>query len=265
MKKLITYIFLLLALISLVHITKEVVSFSKDIIILKEYQTEAIVKQEKMLHPVVKISNIEQNVRFSNSVQDTAITVDAVVSTATGFSIQYDPMSDISFIVTNDHFCRSIESESSLVIENHEQSTFGLSEDYLLGRVLYTDSGLDLCLIGAFGYIAPATIADYDYNPEIFEKVFIVGGPTGNFPIIIDTYVSSYVEREEVMLGDLDPEGNEFMIVSEQIFSGHSGSPIFNQEGEVVGIVFASMETYGGISISHRDIFKLLIGHKNNF
>ena len=45
----------------------------------------------------------------------------AIVSTATGFSIQYDPIKDVSFIITNDHFCREITLASSLVIEDYEK------------------------------------------------------------------------------------------------------------------------------------------------
>ena len=40
-------------------------------------------------------------------------------------------------------------------------------------------------------------MADYSYEPELFEKVYIVGGPTGNFPIIIDTYIQSKIKRED--------------------------------------------------------------------
>jgi S1-C subfamily serine protease len=264
MKKLVTYIFWLIALISLVYTTKEIISFSKDIILLKGYQTEAIIKQEKMLHPVVKIANIQKNIVVYNAELDSFETRNATVSTATGFSIQYDPVANISFIITNDHFCNSVDSTSSLVVEGYDESFMGVSEQYISANVLYSDPGLDLCLVEAFGYIKPVEIAEYDSEPELFEKVFIVGGPSGNFPIIIDTYVSSFIPRDEVGLGDLYIEGNDFFIVSEQIFPGHSGSPVFNQEGKVIGVVFAAMETYGGISISHEDIFQLLFDYQNS-
>jgi len=263
MKQLTTYIFLLLVLISLVHITKEVVSFSKDIIILNDHQMNAKIRQERMLYPAVKISNIQEDVSVYYSDEDMEI-IDAVVSTATGFGIQYDPSTNISFIITNDHFCAGVNHESSLIIEDYKQSIIGISNEYMPAKILYTAPELDLCLIEASGYVRPAVIADYNYKPKLFEKIFIVGGPTGNFPIIIDTYISSTVSRDDIMIGALAVEGNEFLVISEQIFPGHSGSATFNKSGEVIGVVFASLETYGGLAISHKDIFKLLLDYQNS-
>lgn len=267
MRKLVRYIFWLLTLISLVYVTKEVITFSKDIISLKEYQTEASVKQERMLHPAVRILNIQESFEMYNLLggydTQTNVETEIFLSTASGFSIQYNPVDDISFIITNDHFCSAIMPNSILAIENYKKTAPNISNDYISSKVLYTDSELDLCLIAAFGFIKPAIIADISYQPELFEKVFIVGGPTGNFPIIIDTYISGSSTRESIMLGGISNDGNDFLLISEQIFPGHSGSPVFNQEGEVIGVVFASLETYGGFAISHKDIFELLFRFQN--
>jgi S1-C subfamily serine protease len=155
-----------------------------------------------------------------------------------------------------------------LILEDYEKAIANASseytDEYIESKILYTDPQLDLCLVEAKGYISPAIIADYNYQPKLFEKVFIVGGPTGNFPIIIDTYISSIVQREEIGLIFLREGGHAFMLVSEQIFPGHSGSPVFNQEGEVIGVVFASLETYGGLTISHKDIFELLSDYEDS-
>ena len=251
-------------MISLVYITKEVVVFSKNIISLKEYQTDAIIKQEKMLYPTVRVVSMERNPLGYAPAEFENIEVEIILATATGFSIQYDQINDVSFIITNDHFCRQINPNSSLVVEDYNKSSLSISENYINSEVLYTDEGLDLCLIAAYGYVRPADIADFDYYPETFEKVFIVGGPTGNFPIVIDTYISGYNDRSSINLGGLDDSGNDFLLISEQIFPGHSGSPVFNQDGEVVGIVFAALETYGGLAISHKDIFTLLFYYQNS-
>jgi S1-C subfamily serine protease len=240
-------------LISLVYITKEIIVFSKDLILFNEYQTEALVKQERMLKPAVKISSIQEG-------PDTG---DSLTSTATGFSIKYDPATNSSFVITNDHFCRSVVSGFILIIEDYEKSIIDVSDEYIKSQILYTDPELDLCLVKASGFIKPVIMADYNYKPELFEKVFIVGGPTGNFPIIIDTYVSSIVKREDIFMETMSEEGNDLLLVSEQIFPGHSGSPVFNQEGELIGVVFASMQTYGGIAISHKDISELLYRFEN--
>jgi S1-C subfamily serine protease len=256
MRNLIRYIFLLTIIISSVYITKSVIDFAKNIITLREYQTDALIKQEKMLYPVVRVVSAQTvQASFGGGMM--------VASTATGFSIQYDPVDNISFIITNDHFCRDISSTSRLIVEDYDKVSLNISDDYLKAEILHSDSGLDLCLLSAHGYIKPATIADIDYDPELFENIFIVGGPTGNFPIILDTYISGESERSSIPLGNLSKSGNNFILVSEQIFPGHSGSPVFNQSGEVIGVVFAALETYGGLIISHKDIFELLFRYQN--
>lgn len=257
MKKLIRHIFSLLILISFVYITKEIIEFSKDIILFNEYQTEALIRQERMLMPAVKISSIQTGAGTG------AFGMDSLMSTATGFSIKYNPGENSSFIITNDHFCRSVISGFMLIIEDYEKSIIDVSKEFIESQILYTDPELDLCLVKASGFIRPVIMADYNYEPELFEKVFIVGGPTGNFPIIIDTYISSYVKRKDIFLETMSIEGSDFLLISEQIFPGHSGSPVFNQKGELIGVVFASMQTYGGMAISHKDIFELLFRFEN--
>ena len=214
MRKLINYIFLLSVIVSLVYITKEIVDFSKNIISLKEYQTDALIKQEKMLHPTVRVISMDRGHSGYRSEEYRESEVEVILSTATGFSIQYDPIDDVSYIITNDHFCSSIATHSHLVIEDYDKSSLNISDNYINSKVLYTNEGLDLCLIAAYGFVRPAIIADADYSPEMFEKVFIVGGPTGNFPIIIDTYISGSNERGSISLGALNDTGNDFLLIS---------------------------------------------------
>lgn len=256
MRKLIRYIFLLAIVISSVYITNSIIEFAKNIISLKGYQATAVIQQERMLHPVVRVVRGQQ-------IPDSFGGGVLIMSTATGFSIQYDPISNISFIITNDHFCREMTGGSLLIVEDYDKVSLNVSDDYLESEILHSDPGLDLCLMSAYGYIKPAVIADHNYTPELFENIFIVGGPTGNFPIIIDTYISGRSKRNSVPLGSLSSEGNDFILVSEQIFPGHSGSPTFNLDGEVIGVVFAALETYGGLIISHKDIFELLVRYQN--
>ena len=121
-------------------------------------------------------------------------------------------------------------------------------------RVLVTIPELDLCYLEVRGYIRPVEIESYSYSPTNFEKIFIVGAPAGDFPIIIDSYISASIERSSIGIGTLSRSGNSFILVSEQIFPGHSGSPIYTEEGKVIGIVFGALQTYGGLGVSHRDI-----------
>ena len=91
-----------------------------------------------------------------------------------------------------------------------------------------------------------------------FESVFIIGGPTGIFPTIIDTYLSGKLDRSEVSLPALSRDGHQFLFLSGLIFPGHSGSPVYNNRYELIGLVFASMPSYGAIAISLEDIYQFL-------
>ena len=255
MKKLITYIFLLSLLISAVFIAKEAITFFKDIILLNNPQTEAIIRQERMLHPVVKITHIRSS-------SDTS--VPTLVSSASGFSIGYFAAGNNSLIITNDHFCREVRPESSLIIENFQHEIIETINTDTSSRILITRPNLDLCLILINGFVSPAALSNRGAETQLFEKVFIVGGPSGDFPIIIDTYLSSYIARKDISIGALGSDGRPFLLTSEQIFPGHSGSPIYNEKGDVIGVVFGALPTYGGVGASSDDIHDLLEEYQSN-
>ena len=253
MKKLLKYILALIITLSLVHLTKDIVDFTKEIIILKDHQFKAKIREERMMRPTVKITSV-----VMTTSGDTGITGYITLSSATGFSIRYDIQNNQSLIVTNDHFCRTNISEVTFIIEDSSKSSFESKRSYLDGEIVLTEPSLDLCLIKANGYIRPATLADYSYTPRAFEEIYVVGSPSGNYPIIFDSYISNVISRKEVALGPMSPAGNSFLLISEQVFPGHSGSPVFTRDGEVIGIIFGALKSYGGLAISVKDIYKIL-------
>jgi len=254
MKKLIIYIFFLAILVSTVFVAKETISFVKDIILLSESQSDAIIRQERMLFPVVKITHIINSPNDSGS---TAI-YPSVLASASGFSISYSPADDASLIITNDHFCKEIKANSSLIIENYKNEIIDAVNNAASARVLISDPSLDLCLLYIHGFVSPATIASPELDQQRFEEIFIIGGPAGDFPIIVDTYISSFMNRSDIRMGQISNEGAPFLLTSEQIFPGHSGSPIYNKRGEVIGVIFGALPTYGGVGSSHKDLYDLL-------
>lgn len=251
MKKLIQYIFTLILIISLVHFTKDVIEFSKEIIILKDSQLEAKIRQERMMHPTVKITSLAP---FGPNASDGVITL----SSATGFSIKYNVKNNYSVIVTNDHFCNMPHPELAFVVEDHTKSSVEKSGKFLAAEIILTKPELDLCLLRAEGYIRPAELVDYDYTPVPFQEIYVVGGPSGTFPIIFDSYISKVIDRKNVALGQMNKEGNGLILISEQVFPGHSGSPIFTKEGQVIGVIFGALRSYGGLGVSSKDIYLMM-------
>jgi S1-C subfamily serine protease len=253
MKKLFQYTLALICTIALVHLTKDIIDFTKEIIILKDSHVKAKIREERMMHPTVKITSM-----IMATSPDAGAARYVTLSAATGFSVKYDIQNNESLIITNDHFCRTNLSDVSFIIEDYSKSSFESNRSYLDGEVVLTEPSLDLCLIKANGYIRPAALASYSYTPRAFEEIYVIGSPSGSFPIIFDSYISSIIRRKDVALGPMGSEGSSFLLISEQVFPGHSGSPVFTRDGKVIGIIFGALRSYGGLAISVKDIYKIL-------
>ena len=259
MKKLINYLFYLIIALSVIFITNNIINFSKKIVILNEVQSKAVIRSELMLEPVVRLSQVYYELEDSDG---NFQSVEGAIF-ATGFSVEYNKETGETIILTNDHFCNSFEKNRTLIVENYlGEIIFGL-EKGIDDLILSTRSDMDLCAIKIKGYIKPAQIKSKDYSPILFEEVFVIGGPSGDFPIIIDTYLSSKIKRNKVTLGKLGSSpssGDSFLMISEQVFPGHSGSPVYTKDGEVIGILFGALRSYGGLGASHNDIHSFLEG-----
>lgn len=254
MKKLISYLFYLIAIISSVIIIINIINFSEKLIILEKTQVIAGIRREAMLEPVVKLSQLsyisEENDGDMQSVESMIF--------ATGFSVSYSFETNTTTILTNDHFCNSIDSRTMLLVENFNSDVVFAVPDRADELIIATREDLDLCAISIFGYVKPTILAERDYIPAPFEEIFIVGGPSGDFPIIIDTYLSGLIARERIMMNSMNGTNNKFLLISEQVFPGHSGSPIYTRDGRVIGILFGALMSYGGIGASSQDIYFFL-------
>lgn len=265
MKKLINYLFHLSIILCFALIMNNFVDFLNTYFITKKEKSIASIQSARMLEPVVKITHakvIQQSFLedFVNESGDTAEgeAEIAQLSSATGFSVEYNPQKNKTIIVTNDHFCNSIDENSVLFFENFEFLTIYSTYKESKNRVILTIPELDLCFFEIDGFVKPVEFVEYNYSAASFQKLFIVGAPSGDFPIIIDTYMSANIPRNRIAVGNMKDRGHHFLLVSEQIFPGHSGSPVYTEDGKVIGIIFGSLRTYGGLAVSHRDILEAL-------
>jgi len=215
------------------------------------------IDRNKMLEPVVKLSMVIVPPYASGSDPSSGL----LIGSATGFSIKYDQDSDSSYIITNDHFCINfLESRTAVMIaEDSRTPRLGQSSgEFATGKIIYSDSERDLCLVRVHGFFRPVTLAERGTTVRQLDKITIVGAPNGTFPIIIESCVSGHLSREQVGLGDMSGNGNDFLFLSAMIFPGHSGSPVYNENREVIGVVFASLPTYGSIAIPLSDLYEFL-------
>lgn len=170
------------------------------------------------------------------------------IMSATGFSIKYDPVTNTSFILTNDHVCSfvNINTLGSFYYQDANIKAPPMNGEVTGSlRIIASDPSLDLCLMSTNGFIQPAIIADENYKVKQLESVSTIGGPLGIFPIIVDSKVTNLIDPL-ALPNYIRPEVPVFLM-SEIFFHGQSGSPVFNSNNEVIGVFFVAFEnSYGG-------------------
>jgi S1-C subfamily serine protease len=208
---------------------------------------------KQYLYPVVRLSTL---VVLPGEVQ--------IAGTATGFAVGGSKKENIGYILTNDHYCSGLLDINSIpgvsgVIAYNQGDEYVSSAINPTGtaKIVYTDPSKDLCLLQTTEYIKTVIFEDDPVDP--LEKVKVVGGPGGIFPVALDTYISGIMPRNQLSFEAMVDGGAPYLFLSGIIVPGHSGSPVFNEKGRVVGIVFATTsEAYGGMAVSNQDIFDFL-------
>lgn len=155
-------------------------------------------------------------------------------------------------ILTNRHICRMDTSKSYVLLEQ------GLS--VYAARILVISSLTDLCIIQAPPEIVasriPYKLSAEDPTPG--EHVTVYGHPylrpltrsaghyvsTSREPLDMESEALAFDPKKVVRIGSID-----FMV-----FPGNSGSPLLNDDDEVIGIIFAYDVTRAGLFIPLQDI-----------
>ena len=177
------------------------------------------------------------------------------ITTATGFAIKRK--GNKTFILTNYHFCIETPDGDIYVEQISENVLAQKKSNLIVGKITMMNLNTDLCLLEVKKKI-PILHLSHSYNQ--FDEVFTIGNPLGIFPIIVDTYISGNVKREDFVFEENRGPGN-FILISQIVFPGHSGSPVFNKNGKVIGLIMASMSGYGTVAISSDTISSFLAYH----
>lgn len=182
-------------------------------------------KIKELSNSVVKVTTIY-------NIQD-KVTLSIVHKTffATGFSISNTD--EHSYVLTNQHVCDMRDKAAySLTLTN------GIRVD---AKYVSIDPFADICLLKTKQNIPKVVLAEN--NAVRGDRVLTIGGPDGVFPVITDGHISGYYNIH--MKKDSEEDDGEFevnfrcQLMSAPIYQGSSGSPVFDVNGEVVGIVFA--------------------------
>jgi serine protease Do len=90
--------------------------------------------------------------------------------------------------------------------------------------------------------ITPATLGDSN-KVEVGDQIFVIGAPYGISQTLTAGHVSGRHRLNEKEEGSVSVE---FLQTDAAVNSGNSGSPMFDMEGKVVGIVSSIMSHSGG-------------------
>lgn len=153
-------------------------------------------------------------------------------------------------LITAGHLCLNVfkkfsapdflDSSSELYFINEN---FQISNTTDSLKIISIDTVNDICLIESKNNpLIPLKVELDEY--ELGEEMYVVGAPTGTFPIFTKGYVAM---NEPVFDGR---ELSTKVMLSIPIFQGNSGSPLFNKKGNVVGMIVAANPKYPYISFA---------------
>ncbi len=115
----------------------------------------------------------------------------------------------------------------------------------ITARVISSATNADVALL-QLDYVpkgvAPARLGDSD-QVEVGDEVFVVGAPYGLLPTLSAGHISGRVAPGNRLLS---MSAWEFFQTDAAINGGNSGGPMFNDKGEVIGIVSNILSRSGG-------------------
>lgn len=141
----------------------------------------------------------------------------------TGFNTAADGQ-----IVTNRHV---VDGAVLLIVTFPDGQTF-FSEDWA------EHPTTDLAVIDLESADLPTVPLRYDRLPDVGESVVIIGNPLGFPRVAVEGSIAGY--------GHIDANLGYVMEIATSVYQGSSGSPVFDDDGMVVAVVFASGQAGDG-------------------
>lgn len=155
-----------------------------------------------------------------NSYKKAVVVIEAGDSRGTGFSIN-----DEGTILTNYHV---VEGEDNVAVAFPEE---GLQN----AEVTATYPSIDLAVLEAEGEGFPSLELADKVDVENGEKIYFIGNP-----LRFQGIANKGTIIEETLLPDWD---KPVIMIDAPVYHGNSGSPVINQNGKVIGVVFATLES----------------------
>ncbi|WP_079480772.1 S1C family serine protease [Halobacillus salinus] len=164
-----------------------------------------------------------------SSYKKSVVVVEAGRSKGTGFSISSE-----GTIITNHH-----------VIEGEKRIAVGFPDDGLYkAEVVEEYPEIDLAVLETDGEDLPHLPLAEQTNAEPGQHIFFIGNPLRFTGIANQGNVIGYRQ----LTGWEGP----VLMLDAPIYKGNSGSPVINEQGEVIGVVYATLndETEGRVGLA---------------
>ena len=148
-----------------------------------------------------------------------------------------------SYVLTAEHVCRSRtlkKATSGRKVKSREFLAIDLEEKRYDLKIMATDVRSDLCLVFAEGLISRKAIPIARNAPKPGDRVHNVAAPQGVFTRDMVPLFSGYFSGSD---GDND-------IYSISATQGSSGSPVLNDNGEIIGVITRAFSNFNSLSLS---------------
>jgi S1-C subfamily serine protease len=180
-------------------------------------------------------------------------------SQASGFVIR--GKSGNKVLVTNAHVCKAVKDKLEIEAESGRRGMVAVKEILTFH---------DLCITEAPAWMPALDLAAAP--PALHDNVHVVGHPAGE-PVTLSS--GQYRGEQDIKIPDFDKPGcdgalaifgilpdtcfDSFHVynISNVIKGGNSGSPLLNDAGDAVGVVFAGSDSMGA-AVPYADLAKAL-------
>lgn len=152
--------------------------------------------------------------------KQSVVVIETEDSRGTGFSFTSD-----GDILTNYH-----------VIEGNDNVTVAFKEDGLFnGTVTETYPEVDLAVVEVEGKDLPHLTLASQFTLTTEEPIYFIGNPLRFTGIANEGYVMDYAKVKS--------KDDPVVMMDAPVYRGNSGSPVIDELGEVIGVVFATLDT----------------------
>lgn len=147
------------------------------------------------------------------------VVIETGESKGTGFAISGDGK-----IITNDH-----------VVEGEDSVTVAFPDDGLFtGEIVAEYPDVDLAVVQTDGKNLPHLDLADQTTFQSDESIYFIGNPLRFHGIANQGTIIGYT-----LLNDWD---DQVIMIKAPVYRGNSGSPVINKQGEVIGVVFATLD-----------------------